>query len=249
MPDSTTNRVYAGGKKTKREIYDDIIEFKYRHKNPYHWYYEDDLDGFLDQPKPDETDSIPAKFPGVDFDVDKADEIATYQEVSNDNTMAAGTRSDASIVHGTPQNDVTEGTVPPLLSYDDNNIKNIDMPENKSMEIIDVDADNATDGEQEDPTDENPGDNPSQNQDGVSNTSDDTAAIYAKDRTKDHVGGDNPKVSIKVEYVDGEYDVNDSDGGSDKVMYHCTSTSTSLSNWISSLNLKLLMLVGTGLPG
>ena len=43
------------------------------------------------------------------------------------------------------------------------------MPENERVEIIDVDKYDATNVEQEYPTDDNPGDNPSQNQDGIYN--------------------------------------------------------------------------------
>ena len=35
---------------------------------------------------------------------------------------------------------------------------------------------------------------------------------------KDHAGGDNPKVSIKVEYVDNEYDGNVSDDDTNNIM-------------------------------
>ena len=53
------------GQEKKCEIFDDVIEFKDGHKNPYHWDYEDDLDGLLEQPIPHETDSIITKFPGM----------------------------------------------------------------------------------------------------------------------------------------------------------------------------------------
>ena len=75
------------------------------------------------------------------------------------------------------------------------------MPGNEPTEITDVDADNSTNGEQEDPTYENPGDKPSPNQDGVSNISDST----------DRTAGYNIEGSIKVEYVDNEDGDNDSD--------------------------------------
>ena len=71
------------------------------------------MDGLLDQTKPHETDSIPAEFPGVDFDTDKADRIATYQEVANENTTASGASANAGIVHGTPHTDGMEGTTRP----------------------------------------------------------------------------------------------------------------------------------------
>ena len=60
--------------------------------------------------------------------------------------------------------------------------------------------------------------NPSQNQDGVSNTEDATAETADKDTTKYHAAGYNPKVSIKVEYVDDEDDGNESDDDADIFM-------------------------------
>ena len=92
------------------------------------------------------------------------------------------------------------------------------MPENEPAEIFNVGADDATNGEHEDPTDQNPGDNSSQKQDGVSNTAYDTPATDEEDTTKDHVAGDNSKVSIKVEDVEDEDDANDSDDDADIVI-------------------------------
>ena len=65
MPDSIINIVNVWGKKTKREIYDNIIKFKDRWKNPYHWDYEDDLDGLLEHTKYHETYPILVHFSGV----------------------------------------------------------------------------------------------------------------------------------------------------------------------------------------
>ena len=125
--------------------------------------------------------------------------------------MTAGTRANASIVHDTPQNDNMESTSPPLLDDNgNNNIKDVDITEKKPAEIIYFDADDAT-NDQEYTTDENPGDNPSQNQDGVSNTVDDIYTTDVKDTTKYCADGDNTEGSIKVEDVDNEDYVNDSD--------------------------------------
>ena len=112
--------------------------------------------------------------------------------------MAAGSSANASIVHDTPHTDGMEGSAPPQLADNDDDIKDVDMPENESVEIINVNDDYATNGEKEDPTDHNPGYPPSQKQDGISNTADDTSAIYAEDATKDLAAGDNPKGSIKL---------------------------------------------------
>ena len=83
------------------------------------------MDGLLEQPKTHETDPISTKFPGVQVDSDEVYGTATDQEVADENTMAAGTRDNAGIVHGTPHNDCMEGTsLPPLAAYNDgNNIK------------------------------------------------------------------------------------------------------------------------------
>ena len=81
MPDSNINRVNAWGKGKNCEIYDNVINFKDRRKNPYRWDYEYNLDGLLEQSKYHETDLIPAKFPGVGFYTYKEDGTSTDQEV------------------------------------------------------------------------------------------------------------------------------------------------------------------------
>ena len=147
MPDVIINRLNVWGNKTKCDIYDNVIKFKDRSKNTYHWDYEDGLDGLLEQTKPHETDSIPAEFPGVKFDSDKADVTPTYQEVENDNTVDDGSSANSGIVHGNPNTDGMEGTALPLLADDnDDNITEVDMPENEPAKIIDFDAEDATDG-------------------------------------------------------------------------------------------------------
>ena len=153
------------GERKKREIYNNIIKFKDRRKNPYHWDYEYDLDGMLEQTKPHETKPTPAEFPGLEFYACKAYRTATYQEVENDNTMDAGASANTGIVHGTPQTDSMEGTVPPPLAAvaNNDNIKDVNTLEYETAEIFDVEADDETDGDQEYSTDKNPGDNPYQN--------------------------------------------------------------------------------------
>ena len=138
-----------------------------------------------------------------EFYADEVEVTATDQEVENDNIMVTRSSYNAIIVHGTFHNDGIEGTASPQLAAaaDDDDIKEVDMPENEPAEIIDVSDDDATYEEQEDPTDENPGDNLSQNQDGVSNTADVTAATDSKDTTKDRSDGDNLEGNIKVEDV------------------------------------------------
>ena len=85
--------------------------------------------------------------------------------MENDNTVATGASSNAGILHGTIHTDGMEGTAPPPLADNsgDDNIKELDMPENEPAKIIDVGADNATYVEQEDPTGDNPGDKIYQN--------------------------------------------------------------------------------------
>ena len=119
------------GKKTNRDIHDKVIEFKYRHKNTYHWDYEDDLDGLLEQTKPHETDPIPADFPAVKFDADETDGPSTYKEVENYNNMVAGSIANVGIVYHNPSTDGMEGTaLPPLAADADNDsIKEVYMPE------------------------------------------------------------------------------------------------------------------------
>ena len=204
MSDSIINRVNVWGNKINLEVYYNVIKFKNRRKNPYHWDYEGDLDGLLEQKKPHETDPIPSELLGVEFDAEEADGTATYQEVENDNTMDDGASANTGIVHGTPQTDSMEGTVPPPLAAvaNNDNIKDVNTLEYETAEIFDVEADDETDGDQEYSTDKNPGDNPYQNQDDVSNTEDVTAATSAKDTTKYHAAEDNPKGSIKVEYTE-----------------------------------------------
>ena len=130
MSDSIINRVNVWGNKINLEVYYNVIKFKNRRKNPYHWDYEGDLDGLLEQEKPHETDPIPSELLGVEFDSEEADGTATYQEVENDNTMAAGASANAVIIYCTPNTDGIEGAAPPPLSTvavtDD--IKEVYMP-------------------------------------------------------------------------------------------------------------------------
>ena len=112
-----------------------------------------------------------------------------------------------------------QGTAPPVLSdNDDDNIKEVDIIENEPAETINVAADNKTNGEQDNLTDYNPGDNPPQNQYGASNKEYDTATIDYEDTTKYPAAGDNPEGSIKVEYVDDEDDGNEIKDGADNAM-------------------------------
>ena len=156
----------------------------------------------------------------MEFDTDKLYGTTTDQEVENDNTMDAGDSSNAGILHGNTHTDGMEGTAPPLMAaattYD--KIKEVDMPENEPAEIINVDTDDATYGDQEYPTDNNTDENPSQNQDGVSNTEYFIAVTADKDINKDRADRDNSEGSIKIEYVDDEYDGNVSDDDVGNVM-------------------------------
>ena len=47
MPDRMIKKTNAWGKKSKREVYDNVIEFKDRRKYPYQWNPEDDINGLL----------------------------------------------------------------------------------------------------------------------------------------------------------------------------------------------------------
>ena len=70
MPDRIIKKSNAWGKKIKREVYENVIKFKDRRKNPYQWDPEEDMDGLLEEPNTHETAPIPAEFPGVEFDAD-----------------------------------------------------------------------------------------------------------------------------------------------------------------------------------
>ena len=72
----------------ERGVYDNVIDFKDCRKNLYQWDPEYDMDGLLEDPKPHETAPIPAEFPGVGFDVDLDEEVATPQEVAGENAIA-----------------------------------------------------------------------------------------------------------------------------------------------------------------
>ena len=61
--------------------------------------------------------------------------------------MSAGASTNVGILHETPYTDVMGGTASHLLDHnDDDDIKEVDMSENEPVEIIDIDADNVTDG-------------------------------------------------------------------------------------------------------
>ena len=81
----------------------------------------------------------------MDFDADSTDVTAIDREVETDNTVSARDSINVGIVRGTPHTDGMEGTAPPLLANNDD-IKEVDMPENEPAEIIDVDADDTADG-------------------------------------------------------------------------------------------------------
>ena len=43
------------------------------------------MDGLLEDPKPHETALVPSEFPGVEFDADLDENVATPQELVGDN--------------------------------------------------------------------------------------------------------------------------------------------------------------------
>ena len=59
------------------------------------------MDGILEDPNPHDTAPIPAEFPGVEFDADLDEEVASPQEVAGDNAEASAASSNANILHGT----------------------------------------------------------------------------------------------------------------------------------------------------
>ena len=90
------------------------------------------MDGLLEDPKPHETAPTPAEFPGVEFDADMDEKVATTQEVAGDNAAATAASSNAGILHGTPTADDDKS--------EDNDIEEVDMPQNEPTELINVDA-------------------------------------------------------------------------------------------------------------
>ena len=132
--------------------------------------------------------------------------------------MISGYSASDGIVHGTPHTDSMEGTDLPSMDADDDNTKEVDMSENGPEEIIDVDTDASTDGEQEDPNDGNPCGNLSKNQDRFSNKSDVTSATAAKDTNKYHADGDNPEGIIKVGDLENVYYGNNSENDENNAM-------------------------------
>ena len=107
----------------KREVYENLIEFKDRCKNPYQWDPEDDMDGLLEDPKPHKTAPIPDEFSGVGFNADLDEEVAAPQEVAGDNSAAAAASANANILHGTSTTNDEKN--------EDNDIKDVDIPENE----------------------------------------------------------------------------------------------------------------------
>ena len=76
--------------------------------------------------------------------------------------MAAGASNNAVIVYDTTHTDGIKGNalLPLAAAAVANNMKEVDIQENEPAEIIDVDDDNQTDGDQENSTDENLGTKP-----------------------------------------------------------------------------------------
>ena len=143
------------------------------------------MDGLLEDPKPHETAPIPADFPGVEFDADLNEEVATPQKVAGDNSAAAAVSANAGILHGTPTADDDEA--------EDDDIKEVDMPQNEPTELINVDAGSNEEQNQED-QDESPVDTLSQSQENVSNTTDMPGITAFNDRT----AGDNPNGTVEM---------------------------------------------------
>ena len=146
------------------------------------------MDGLLEEPKPHETTPIPAEFPGVEFDADLDEEVATPQEVAGNNAAEAAASANAVILHGNPTTEDDKS--------EDDNIKEVDMPQNDPTEIINVDAGSDGKNPQEE-QDENPVDTLSQNQDNVPNTN----AMPVITAVNDCTAGDNPNDAVEMEDV------------------------------------------------
>ena len=60
------------------------------------------MDGLLEDPKPHETALVPSEFPGVEFDADLDENVATPQEVVGDNSATSDASANAGILYVTP---------------------------------------------------------------------------------------------------------------------------------------------------
>ena len=200
------------GNKTKREVYDNVIEFKDRRKNTYQWDPEDEMDGLLEDPNPHETAPNPAEFPGVEFDADMDEAVAAPQEVAGDNATAAAASTNANILHGTS-----------TANYDkneNNNIKEVGIYPNDPTELINVDAGSDGDHKKEEHYD-NPVDTLYQNQNNTPNTT----SIPVTTAFDNCIAGDNPNGAVEMEDAEEDndcYDASDSkdDDNSTKGVYN-----------------------------
>ena len=126
--------------------------------------------------------------------------------MAGDNAAVAAASANAGILHGTPTANKDKD--------EDDNIKEVEMPQNEPAEIINVDA--GRNGEQnQEVKDENPVNTSSQNQDVPYTTA--MSVIPAVDDTADdRTSGDNPNSAVEVEYVEEEnYGNNASDNKDD----------------------------------
>jgi len=125
MSDSTIAQVEQWGAKTKREVYDNVLEWRDRNKQKFEWDPEDDIDHLLeDDNNSDDNDSplsgIPAEFPGVPLQRDLDALLPPpAAEVDADNTNAAAEIAAANAEGG-------------LTTIDE-----LETDENEDLEVID----------------------------------------------------------------------------------------------------------------
>ena len=165
------------------------------------------MDGLLKDPNPHETDPIPAEFPVVGFDAYLDEEVSTPQEMAGNNAVADSASANAGILHGNPTADDDKD--------EEDDIEEVDMPQNEPKEIINVDV--GSDGEQkQEGQDENPVDTSSQNQDNVPNTTYIPVITDVDDTAYDRTAEDNPNGAVEVEDVEKDDDGDDASDNKDE---------------------------------
>ena len=111
--------------------------------------------------------------------------MATPQEAARDNVAAAGASANKGILHGTLTDDNNEA--------EDDDIEEVDMPQNDPTELINVDAGSNEEQNQED-QDGSPVDTLSQSQENVSNTTAMPVITAVNNRTAEN----NPNGAVKM---------------------------------------------------
>ena len=86
MPESLAARVDSLGKRTRREVYDNVIQFADRNKKPFVWDPEDDLNEMLESFGQRVFPDIPAEFPAVNTTHPVVTPVVADDDVSDTDT-------------------------------------------------------------------------------------------------------------------------------------------------------------------